>query len=301
MQAGLGESPKTQAFDVPKGGVMARIRTVKPEFFRHYGLYKAEKESKLSLRVAFAGLWTTADREGRFRWVPEELKLDCLPYDDVDFSRVLDALATRGFIVRYTSNNIDFGWIPGFLTHQVINNRERDSILPEPPPLDDLRRVDDAFPTPLNSDQGEGKGREGKGREQGRERKDASRALFSLWYRGEGIANYDGYPIKKGVGAAEKAWAKIKPSEELANEMIQAVQNQIAEQHWKKEAGIFVAEWKHPSTWLNQKSWLDEVAPGKSKPVQRTMEDLEAEYGEFIPTHLLPPEHNPNLVRDPDE
>ena len=47
---------------------MARIRTIKPEFFRHEALYEAEHETGLPLRVAYAGLWTAADREGRFQW-----------------------------------------------------------------------------------------------------------------------------------------------------------------------------------------------------------------------------------------
>ena len=42
---------------------MARIRTIKPEFFRHADLYEAERETGLPLRLAFAGLWTAADRE----------------------------------------------------------------------------------------------------------------------------------------------------------------------------------------------------------------------------------------------
>jgi hypothetical protein len=150
---------------------MARIRTVKPEFFRHYELYRAEIEERMPMRIAFAGLWTSADREGRFRWVPDELKLDCLPYDKIDFSRVLDALTTRGFIVKYTSMGRDYGWIPGFLRHQVINNRERDSELPEPPAesvtLTRDPRVTDACPTESSSCKAEGKGKEGKGKRVG--------------------------------------------------------------------------------------------------------------------------------------
>lgn len=137
---------------------MARIRTVKPDFFRHYGLYKAEQETSFPLRVAFAGLWTAADREGRFRWKAEALKLDCLPYDNLDFSRVLDALMTRGFIEQYTVGNEVYGWIPSFLKHQVINNRERPSELPNP--LDTTistrgPRVSDAWTVPLCNAQGE--------------------------------------------------------------------------------------------------------------------------------------------------
>ena len=94
---------------------MSRIRTIKPEFFRHEALYEAERETGLPLRVAFAGLWTVADREGRFHWRPRALKLDCLPYDEVDFSRVLDALATRGFIVQYQGNGEPLGWISDIL------------------------------------------------------------------------------------------------------------------------------------------------------------------------------------------
>lgn len=112
---------------------MARIRTVKPSFFRHYELYQAEQETGLPLRVAYEGLWTVADRRGRFCWCPHEIKLDVLPYDELDFSHVLDALTTRGFIVKYTCNGKVYGYIPTFEQHQVINNRESESVLPEPP------------------------------------------------------------------------------------------------------------------------------------------------------------------------
>lgn len=143
---------------------MARIRTIKPEFFRHHPLYVAEIEEKLPMRVAFAGLWTSSDKAGRFKWNPDELKLDALPYDKVDFSRVLDALASRGFIVKYTSNGRDYGWIPGFERHQFINNRERESELPEPPAesVTSTRegREHDASTTRQSNYQGEGKGKE---------------------------------------------------------------------------------------------------------------------------------------------
>ena len=147
---------------------MARIRSIKPEFFTHWDLYSLEQETGLPVRVAFAGLWTAADREGRFRWIPQQLKLACLPYDDVDFSRVLHALNTRGFIEKYVVDGAEFGFIPGWKAHQVINNRESSSNLPEPSPDNTLTRaarVDDATVTPLCNAQAEGKGKEGKGKE----------------------------------------------------------------------------------------------------------------------------------------
>lgn len=146
-----------------------RIRTVKPEFFTHEGLFDAEKATKLPLRVAFVGLWCAADREGRFRWEPRRLGVQILPYDGADFARVLDALATRGFVVRYASTQGEIGWIPSFARHQVINNRESDSQLP--PPDEEtmktlaLSRVPHACPTcagrGCDACKGEGKGREG--------------------------------------------------------------------------------------------------------------------------------------------
>ena len=42
---------------------MSRTRLIKPAFFKHAELYAAEAESGLRLRIAFAGLWTVADRE----------------------------------------------------------------------------------------------------------------------------------------------------------------------------------------------------------------------------------------------
>lgn len=111
---------------------MARIRTIKPEFFRHEELYEGEVATGLPLRIAFAGLWTVADREGRFPWRPRALKLDCMPYDQCDFAAVMDALASRGFVQKYEVDGVLYGMVPGWLKHQVINQREAKSIIPEP-------------------------------------------------------------------------------------------------------------------------------------------------------------------------
>ncbi len=111
---------------------MARIRTVKPSFFHHEGLFDLEAETGLPVRLAFIGLWTCCDRDGRFAWRPRSLKSEVLPFDSCDFSRVLDALATRGFLVRYTLNGEEYGYIPSWKKHQFINHREAASILPQP-------------------------------------------------------------------------------------------------------------------------------------------------------------------------
>lgn len=152
-----------------------RIRTIKPEFFTHEGIQDAEAESKLPLRLAYIGLWCAADREGRFKLEPRRLGVQILPYDQVEFSRVLHALATRGFIVLYTVGDSCFGCIPSFERHQIVNNRESDSVIPDMESegaekaldkekidacLTRASRQKDACPTPAKR-----KGREGKGGE----------------------------------------------------------------------------------------------------------------------------------------
>lgn len=154
---------------------MARIRTVKPALFKHEALFDLERESNLPIRLAFIGLFTCCDREGRFAWRPRALKLDVLPYDDdTDFSRVLDALWSRGFVLKYEANGELFGVIPTFNKHQVINNKEAKSEIPAPDESSYLTstctraaRVNDASQSPLFDSQGEeeGKGREEEGKE----------------------------------------------------------------------------------------------------------------------------------------
>jgi hypothetical protein len=112
---------------------MARARFIKPEFYKHGDLFDAERASGLPLRLAFAGLWTQCDRAGRFVWKPRELKLDVLPYDDVDFADVLDALERHGFLKSYVVDGKRYGVIPSLVDHQPFHKNEPASKLPEPP------------------------------------------------------------------------------------------------------------------------------------------------------------------------
>ncbi|HEX2654498.1 MAG TPA: hypothetical protein VHN11_12700 [Xanthobacteraceae bacterium] len=112
---------------------MARIRNIKPAFFKDSELYDAEKATGLPLRVAYAGLWTVADRAGRFKWKPREIKTDVLPYDDVDMEAVLVGLVNAKKIFRYKSGGFEYGFVLNFEKHQFINRNEVASQLPEPP------------------------------------------------------------------------------------------------------------------------------------------------------------------------
>ncbi len=230
---------------------MARIRTIKPAFFRHVELFEAEQETGLPLRVAFSGLWTAADREGRFRWNPRELKLDCLPHDNLDFSRVLDALATRGFVVKYTIAGKDYGHIPSWKDHQVINNRESPSDLPKPPEaqknLTRAPRVPDACPTPLMHTQGEGKGREGK-KEDAAPNGAAPNPEADLFRRGKEVLGRESGGLIKNLlkakgGSIAQARAAIEQASEKGNAReyigrIVSVAGTQAENFYDPQAGV---------------------------------------------------------------
>lgn len=65
---------------------------------------------------------------------------------------------------------------------------------------------------------------------------------------------------EKGVakGQAEKAWNKIDPDHAIFTAILIALQSQKDERARFAAAGQFYPPWKHPSTWLNGKCWLDE-------------------------------------------
>jgi len=71
------------------------------------------------------------------------------------------------------------------------------------------------------------------------------------------------YPNKKGKGAARKAFEKAMQGNDqtaLFKDMELALE---AQKRYRNEARLkneFMPPWKHPSTWLNQECWLDEIA-----------------------------------------
>ena len=70
---------------------------------------------------------------------------------------------------------------------------------------------------------------------------------------------YAAYPRKVGRGAALKAWAKLEPDEALQAQILGA----LAAQHPhldRRENGRFIP---HPSTWLNEGRWDDEIPGAK--------------------------------------
>jgi len=153
---------------------MARIRTIKPSFF------KSDDVSVLPLRarLTWIGLWTQCDDQGRTKDHVKLIKADVWPLDPVslaDIEEDLEVLARHGRIVRYEFGDERYLQVTNWTRHQKIN-RPTASHIP-PPPLrpapaeqyDSEPRGTSGYPQVrphgalTEASRGEGKGREGKG------------------------------------------------------------------------------------------------------------------------------------------
>ena len=66
------------------------------------------------------------------------------------------------------------------------------------------------------------------------------------------------YPKRRGKPDAEKAWAKLNPSQELFDQICGAISEWRETEDWRKDKGQFIP---YPATWLNGRRWEDEAHP----------------------------------------
>lgn len=114
-----------------------RSRTISPEDAQRFSLYRAEKATGLPVRFGYLSLLTACDKEGRFIYDPERLQAAVMPYDEVDFSKVLEALIAAGVIRVYQAEvepNVlaSVGEVIDFTEYQQVNPRETASRIPGP-------------------------------------------------------------------------------------------------------------------------------------------------------------------------
>lgn len=129
---------------------MARIRTIKPEFWTDDKL----TECSMSARLLFIGTWNFADDSGNLDRSPKQIKARVFPADNVDCEPLLQELIGHGMLTEYAVNDKTYLHIQGFTKHQVINRPSK----PSCPAFDESLRTHGGLNT-------EGKGRERKGKE----------------------------------------------------------------------------------------------------------------------------------------
>lgn len=167
---------------------MARIRTIKPDFWTDEKL----TECSLSARLLFIGTWNFADDNGNFQASAKKLKMQIFPADNIDCQPLIDELITHGVLIEYSVNGEKFLHIKGFKKHQVIN-RPSSSSIPTPDFSDDSVSAQGVLID----------GKEGKGKE----RKIHSRISFD---------NETGFSIPDET---LKAWRSAYPSVQVSSEL----------------------------------------------------------------------------------
>ena len=112
---------------------MARIRTIKPEFF------SSERIALLSIpaRLTFVGMWTEADDYGAVVDNHRLLKGHLWPHDDditaTDVSLHVQQMVDAGLVRRYEHEGRRLLWINGFADNQRVNRPTPGRRLPPPP------------------------------------------------------------------------------------------------------------------------------------------------------------------------
>lgn len=236
---------------------MARIRTIKPEFWTSEQITKCS----VSARLLFIGMWNFCDDWGRCPDSPGRLKMQILPADDMSIHDLLTELSVTGLIHRYSVDGKDFIQITGW-QHQVINRRAKKSLYPSSPAFTEhslkthgvlmqcktkkeppLPPKKEAPLIPLKKEHPSTPPKEDSLISQ----KEVDEFFESWWKH---------VPRKVGIGQARKAFRAAFKKTDLQT-LIAGI---------KKYAKSVVDNPEfivHPSTWLNGERWLDEPPPRK--------------------------------------
>lgn len=242
---------------------MARIRTIKPEFWRDEDLSSVSPEAAL-LAI---GLLNHADDEGYFNANAKLIESDVFPLRELSGSvtGMLKELCGIGYLQLFSgSDGKHYGLVVNFVKHQVINK-------PSPSKIKGLCKIPEecSSPTVALPVGKERKGKEqgtGKGKEQGDTR--AARDVFDeqafdrFW---------EAYDYRVGKQHAVKVWKAIKPDTDLVEQIIEAA-NRYSRSNPEK------VYYKHASTWLNGKHWEDDPRTLKPKIAQQNSQPSKTQH-----------------------
>ena len=149
---------------------MARIRTIKPEFWEDETLAKLP----VYARLLFIGTWNFADDNGALLANPVLMKSHIFPYEDIGISTIsewIDMLVENGMLIRTIYNGKDYLVIRKFLIHQKINRKSIRINIPLPVVLqviDEYNKTHGVLTEPSlqEREQGIGKRNDGTGMEE---------------------------------------------------------------------------------------------------------------------------------------
>lgn len=227
---------------------MARIRTIKPEFFRSRSLARCSRDARLT----FAGMWCDADPNGRGVAEPRILKGAIWPLDDdITPDIIADHLdeLSREHITIYAVDGETYYEVRNWEKHQAASYRQGESKFPGP---DDGEVCTPSHASCTTSRAVvEGKGREGKATDVLPHDPQPTAPLIPF------EQFWDAYPRKTAKAKAEGAWKRLSATERTnALEALPAHRRS-----WTDPQFI-----PHAATWLNGKRWTDELKTTTNKP-----------------------------------
>lgn len=255
---------------------MARIRTIKPGFFRSYDVTPLSYRARLT----WIGLWTYVDDEGRGRDDARIIKGELWALEDEvtwqEVEKDLTELSVKGHVVRYEVSGKLYLCIPTWFDHQVISrpSKSRFPSVNEGVIWDSPRFSEDSVSAPGVDTAGKGRGK-GNG-SRNREEEPAPAALTSI--HSDVLEGFDAFwniwPRSEGKAEARKAWAKAvrKADPDTIVDAANAYNS-----HPDRPAAQYVP---HGSTWLNGERWNDgpptasEQGRAKPTPEQRARQTL---------------------------
>ncbi len=217
-----------------------------------------------------------ADCAGRMEDRPKRIKVEVLPYDEVDVDTLLSELVSSGLIVRYDVADQRLIEIPTFARHQRISGKEADT--------------ESRFPGMQKKKMGKRSGSNGEAPEkhpesletEGRRKGDGDDAFAVFW---------KSYPKKKDKETARKAFQKITAELPV---ILAAVDRFKSDPDWIKNDGQFIP---YPATWLNGKRWEDEGTETTEPSLFDGDPERWREFLEFSERSYEPHQYAPDHVR----
>jgi len=222
---------------------MARIRTIKPEFWSDGALI----ECSLSARLLFIGTWNFADDRGNLDRSAKQIKARVFPADAIDCEPLLHELMTQGLLVEYSASDKKYLHIQGFTKHQLIDRPSK----PTCPAFDESLITRRGL---VEDSQQEGKGREGKGLKTFRVNGVHTSARFSEFWEA-----WPTSPRKVDKKKCLEKW-KSKNLDPLGDKILDHVAACRNSRQWRE--GFEPA----PATYLTNERWLDGGNPDEQRP-----------------------------------
>ena len=241
---------------------MARIRTIKPKFWDDLKIGKLSRDA----RLLYIGMWNFADDCGVVIGSAIWLKSKVFPYDQLQmqqFEKWIKELEINGFIYLFSYMDEEFIYLPTFSRHQVINKPNFEDLNIPKTVLDKLlkesgnqSRINHGIITeqsvPIEEEE----------IEKENNTKESDEEFDRFWNM---------YDYKKGdkTKVKKKFLSLSRADREKIFETLPLYVESTPDKQYRK----------HPQTYLNNRSWEDEILQ-RNTPQNAPMANLGV--GEFI-------------------